>query len=61
LPPAGGTRRKERLDMEPLYHTLHDFMLQTKTVVYLVMAGVLVALPMFWCFLTGRDEKKRTY
>ena len=47
--------------METIYYTLHDFMFHTKSIVYLLMGATLVALPLFWCFLTGRDEKKRTY
>jgi len=47
--------------MEPTLYTLQDFMTHSKSITYLVMAGILIALPLFWCFLTGRDEKKRTY
>ena len=47
--------------MESIIFTLQDFMTHTKGITYLVMAGILIALPLFWCFLTGRDEKKRTY
>jgi len=47
--------------MEPILYTLQDFMTHSKTITYFVMAGILIALPLFWRFLTGRDEKKRTY
>lgn len=47
--------------MEPVFHTLQEFMLHTKNIVYLLMAAGLVAFPLFWRFLTERDEKKRTY
>ena len=47
--------------MEPIFYTLQDFMLHTKNLTYIVMAGILIALPLFWRFLTDRDEKKRTY
>ncbi len=47
--------------MEPDYHTLQDFMTHTKGIAYLVMAVALVALPLFWHFLTGRDDKKKTF
>lgn len=47
--------------MDTIFYTLHDFMLHTKNIVYLLMGGILIALPLFWRFLTGRDEKKRTY
>ncbi|MCG6907206.1 MAG: hypothetical protein LJE63_11375 [Desulfobacteraceae bacterium] len=43
------------------YHTLQDFMLHTKNIVYLLMAAGLIGLPLFWRFLTGRDEDQRTY
>ncbi|ACV68165.1 sulfate respiration complex protein HmcD [Desulfohalobium retbaense] len=42
--------------METMFHTLHQFMLSTKSVVYLLMGGTLVGLLGFWFFLTGRDE-----
>ncbi|MEE4608813.1 MAG: hypothetical protein V2L15_07990 [Desulfobacteraceae bacterium] len=47
--------------METIFYTLHDFMLHTKTITYLVMGGILIGLPLFWRFLSERDEKKRTY
>lgn len=47
--------------MEPDYNTLHEFMTHTKGIAYLMMAVALVALPLFWRFLSGRDEKKRTF
>ncbi|MCG6911602.1 MAG: hypothetical protein LJE94_15970 [Deltaproteobacteria bacterium] len=47
--------------MEGVFYTLQDFMLHSKNITYIVMAVVLIALPLFWRFLTGRDEKKPTY
>ena len=47
--------------MDTIFYTLQDFLTHSKNITYLVMAGILIALPLFWCFLTGRDEKKRTY
>ena len=47
--------------MDTIFYTLQDFMTHSKGITYLVMAGILIALPLFWFFLTGRDEKKRTY
>jgi len=47
--------------MDTLFYTLHDFLLHTKNITYLLLAGILIAFPLFWRFLTGRDEKKRTY
>jgi len=47
--------------MDTVFYTLHDFILHTKAVIYLMMAGILIVLSFFWRFLTGRDEKKRTF
>jgi len=47
--------------METVIYTLQDFMTCTKAVTYLVMGGSLVLLGLFWWFISGRDEKKRTY
>lgn len=37
-------------------HTLHEFMLHSKTMTYIVMALVLLAITGFWFFLSGRDD-----
>jgi len=47
--------------MEPVYYTLQEFMTHTESVIYLLTAGAVVALPLFWRFLTDRDENKRTF
>jgi hypothetical protein len=47
--------------MENLFFTLQEFMTHTKAAAYLLMGGALIGLLMFWRFLTGRDEKKRTF
>lgn len=47
--------------MESVFYTLQDFMLHSKSITYIVMGIVLIALPLFWRFLNGRDEKKRTF
>jgi hypothetical protein len=47
--------------MESVFYTLQDFLLHSKNITYIVMGIVLIALPLFWRFLSGRDEKKRTY
>ncbi len=44
--------------METVFYTLHDFMIHTKGITYLIMGGLLIVLPLFWLFLTGNDEKK---
>lgn len=38
-------------------HTLQEFMLHTKNIIYLLMVAALVALPAYWRFLTGRDDE----
>lgn len=38
------------------FHTLHDFMLHTKGVTYILMVVALLAITAFWRFLTGRDK-----
>ena len=47
--------------VETVIYTLQDFMTHTKTITYLLMGATLVVLMLFWRFLTGRDEKKKTY
>lgn len=37
-------------------HTLQQFMLHTKNVIYILIVLALMGLPAFWCFLVGRDE-----
>lgn len=36
--------------------TLQDFMYSTKSITYLVIVAALVVFPIFWRFLTSRDE-----
>jgi hypothetical protein len=47
--------------MESIFFTLQDFMTHTKATAYLLIAVALIGLPLFWRFLTGRDENERTY
>ena len=47
--------------MEPDIQTLQEFMTHTKGIAYLLIAVALVVLPLFWRFLTGRDDKKKTF
>ncbi|CAK7035970.1 MAG: hypothetical protein DELT_00565 [Desulfovibrio sp.] len=42
--------------MEQIFYSLHEFMLQTKTLTYILMAGGIAAIGCFWLFLTGRDD-----
>ncbi len=47
--------------MESIFYTLQEFITYTQSIVYLLAVGALVALALFWRFLTGRDKKKRTF
>lgn len=38
-------------------HTLQEFMLHTKNIIYVLIVMALVIMPMFWVFLNGRDEE----
>ena len=42
--------------MEGQIVTLQDFMYTTKSITYLVIVAALIAFPIFWRFLTDRDE-----
>ena len=42
--------------METIY-TLHEFMLQTKNVIYVLIVAALLGITGFWLFLTDRDEE----
>lgn len=46
--------------MESLY-SLHDFMVCTKNLTYILMGLGVLGLLGYWVFLTGRDEKIRKY
>ena len=41
--------------MEGIFYTLHDFMMYTKGVTYLLIVAALISILGFWRFLTGRD------
>jgi hypothetical protein len=40
------------------FHTLHEFMLHTKGVLYLLAVGSLVSFVLFWRFIHDRDKKE---
>ena len=44
-----------------VFLSLHDFMLHTKTITYVLMGAGVIGLACFWRFLTGRDDDIRTY
>ena len=37
-------------------HTLQEFMLHTKNIIYILIILGLLAMPVFWRFLNGRDR-----
>ena len=43
--------------MHETIYTLQEFMLQTETTTYIILAITLFALLGFWHFLTERDEE----
>lgn len=42
--------------MESGFATLQDFMYFTKSWAYILVVGVLIAMGLFWSFLSGREE-----
>lgn len=42
--------------MEGQIQTLQEFMYTTKSITYLVVVAALVLFPLFWRFLTSRDD-----
>ena len=40
------------------FHTLHEFMLHTEGVLYLLAIGSLVSFVLFWRFIHDRDKKE---
>jgi hypothetical protein len=42
--------------MEEQYYNLYEFMLSTKSIIYIMMGAILVLVLGFWAFLFGRDK-----
>ena len=38
-------------------NTLHEYLLHTKNIIYVLIVLILVAMPAFWKFLTGEDNE----
>jgi len=38
-------------------HTLQEFMLHTKNIIYILIILALALFPLFWRFLNGRDKE----
>lgn len=47
--------------MESIFYSLHDFMVCTKGMVYILMGLGVLGLLGYWIFLTGRDENIRKF
>ena len=47
--------------IDTIFYSLQEFMIHSKTITYLMMGAALVLTPLFWFFLTDRDEKKDTF
>ena len=47
--------------MESVFYTLQDFMTQTKGITYIIMGVILIVMPLFWVFLTDKDDKKPNF
>ncbi len=45
--------------MEYHFNTLHDFMVYTKGVVYILILAILIGFVAFWSFLNGRDPDRK--
>jgi hypothetical protein len=48
---------KERLDMDTVFHSLHDFMLRTESITYILIVAALIGITGFWLFLSDSDDK----
>ncbi len=44
--------------MDHAFYTLHDFMLHTESVTYLLVIATLAGMTLFWLFLTGGKNKE---
>jgi hypothetical protein len=40
-------------------HTLHDYMLRTESMTYILIVGALVGITFFYRFLTDRDDDEK--
>jgi hypothetical protein len=44
--------------MEKVFHTLHDFMLRTESITYILIVVALCGFIFFWRFLSERDDDR---
>ncbi len=45
--------------MEGILHTLHEFMVYTEWITYILIVISLFGITGFWLFLTGGDEEEK--
>ena len=45
--------------MEGMLHTLHDYMVYSKGITYILIVLALFGITGFWLFLTGGDEEEK--
>jgi hypothetical protein len=43
--------------MDQVFYTLHDFMVHTESITYLLVIATLIGMTLFWLFLTGGKHK----
>jgi hypothetical protein len=44
--------------MEKVFYTLHDFMLRTESITYILIVVALCGFIFFWRFLSERDDSR---
>ena len=42
--------------METAFYSLHEFMIRTESVTYILIVAALLGITGFWLFLSGRDQ-----
>ena len=42
--------------MHAMIHTLQDYMFRTESTTYILIVAALIGLPLFWRFLSERDD-----
>jgi hypothetical protein len=45
--------------MEESIHTLHEYMLHTDSITYILIVGALIGITFFYRFLTDRDDDEK--
>lgn len=56
IPITKPIRPTKEKTVENTIFTLQDFMTYTKGITYLIMGGILIFMPLFWSFLTDRED-----